>query len=224
MGKHMCAIAVSVFFMISALALTLISIYFDYWYEVDAVNNSNTTIKNTFSYRYGMWRKCYLYEVPSAEERVRYEKCVYTYEDLIPRKDPEDSDGIRYLHLERSWVGLLITCGAIQIFAVLTMICGLWPCRKNPKRSSIYLASAILFLFAAMAGVASNVCFMALRDLDENKNYIYPAKTEIKYDWTFMTSWIGTGLCFILAFMYICLLCVDYDDVNETGKYSTFSE
>ena len=61
----MCAIAVSVFFMISALALTLISIYFDYWYEVDAVNNSNTTIKNTFSYRYGMWRKCYLYEVPS---------------------------------------------------------------------------------------------------------------------------------------------------------------
>lgn len=33
----------------------------------------------------------------SAEERVRYEKCVYTYEDLIPRKEPEDSDGIRYL-------------------------------------------------------------------------------------------------------------------------------
>lgn len=80
------------------------------------------------------------------------------------------------------------------------------------------------FIISAMAGVASNVCFMALRDLDENKNYIYPAKTEIKYDWTFMTSWVGTGLCFILAFMYICLLCVDYDDVNETGKYSTFSE
>ena len=65
---------------------------------------------------------------------------------------------------------------------------------------------------------------MALRDLDENKNYIYPVHTNIKYDWTFMTSWIGTGLCFILAFIYICLLCVDYDDINETGKYSTFSE
>lgn len=84
--------------------------------------------------------------------------------------------------------------------------------------------SHIIILFSAMAGVASNVCFMALRDLDENKYHMYPANTNIEYLWTFMTSWIATGLLFILAFLYICLLCVDYDDVNESGKYSTFPE
>lgn len=220
----MCVIGFSVFFMMAALALTLISIYFDYWYEVDASGSSNVTVRYEFSYRYGMWRKCYLNKVPSNETKIRYGQCVYTYEDLVPKDPPETTDEIRYLHLERSWVGCLIACGGIQIFAVLSMICGLWPCRTNPKRSKIYLVTAILFLLAAMAGVASNVCFMALRDLDQNKYYIYPQDTKIKYDWTFMTSWIGTGLCFILAFMYICLMCIDYDDINETGKYSTFSE
>lgn len=66
MGKHICAIGVSVFFMISALALTLVSIYFDYWYEIDASGNTNSTIKNEYSYRYGMWRKCYLLEIPTS--------------------------------------------------------------------------------------------------------------------------------------------------------------
>ena len=66
MGKHMCGISVSVFFMISAFALTLISIYFDYWYEIDASGNSNSTIKNEYSYRYGMWRRCYLQEIPAS--------------------------------------------------------------------------------------------------------------------------------------------------------------
>jgi hypothetical protein len=55
MGKHMCGISVSVFFMISAFALTLISIYFDYWYEIDASGNSNSTIKNEYSYRYDLF-------------------------------------------------------------------------------------------------------------------------------------------------------------------------
>lgn len=75
-----------------------------------------------------------------------------------------------------------------------------------------------------MAGVASNVCFMALRDLDENKYRIYPENTSIAYQWTFMTSWAATGILFILAFLYIFLLCVDYDDINESGKYSSFPE
>lgn len=65
MGKHMCAIGFSVFLMISALALTLVSVYFDRWYKVDASGNSNLTIKNTYSYHYGMWRKCYLHEIPA---------------------------------------------------------------------------------------------------------------------------------------------------------------
>jgi hypothetical protein len=64
---------------------------------------------------------------------------------------------------------------------------------NNVKIKFTFINSHISLFFSAMAGVASNVCFMALRDLDENKNYIYPAHTNIKYDWTFMTSWIGTG-------------------------------
>lgn len=51
--------------------------------------------------------------------------------------------------LERAWVGCAIASAGIQIFAILTMICGLWPADcANAKRSTLYLVTSILCLIA----------------------------------------------------------------------------
>lgn len=63
-----------------------------------------------------------------------------------------------YLHislpdLERAWVGCAIASAGIQIFAILTMICGLWPADcANAKRSTLYLVTSILCLIAGNHG------------------------------------------------------------------------
>lgn len=51
--------------------------------------------------------------------------------------------------LERAWVGCAIASAGIQIVAILTMICGLWPADcANAKRSTLYLVTSILCLIA----------------------------------------------------------------------------
>lgn len=55
--------------------------------------------------------------------------------------------------LERAWVGCAIASAGIQIFAILTMICGLWPADcANAKRSTLYLVTSILCLIAGNHG------------------------------------------------------------------------
>lgn len=224
MGRgQLCLLFLVLCMILISLGLILTSIVTDYWYNVQN-SNSNTTVANTYSYSFGMWRKCYTKDVPKDvpyERRVN--KCAYTYQDLVPRTMPSTEEGARYLHLERAWVGCAIASAGIQIFAILTMICGLWPADcANAKRSTLYLVTSILCLIAAMCGITSGICFIALRDLDSSSRNIYPNGTTTLYDFSFMMEWASNSLCILEGFIFLCLLKMDYNDITETGKYNSF--
>ena len=78
-----------------------------------------------------------------------------------------------------------------------------------------------MFFFSAMAGIASGICFIALRDLDHNSRNTYPDGVDTEYQWSFMLGWAGTGLCMIEGFLFLAVLRMDYDDVAESGRYTT---
>ncbi|XP_061175744.1 uncharacterized protein LOC133184683 [Saccostrea echinata] len=224
MGRgQLCLLFLVLCMILISLGLILTSIVTDYWYTVKN-DNSNTTVANTFSYSFGMWRKCYSKEVPKDvpyERRVN--KCAYTYQDLIPRVMPKKAEDERYLHMERAWVGCAVASAGIQIFAILTMICGLWPAKCNDaKRSTLYLAASILCLIAGMCGIASGICFIALRDMDSTSRDIYPNNTTVQYNFSFMLEWAANSLCILEGFVFLCLLKMDYNDITETGKYNSF--
>ncbi|XP_069124171.1 transmembrane protein 178B-like [Argopecten irradians] len=226
MGRgSLCLLFFALLFLLVSLGLTLASIVTDYWYTADATSATNQTVQNVFSYHFGMWRKCYTYNIPdSVPDERRAGMCGYTYQDLIPvREDTRTFEQKRYLHLERSWLGCMLACAAVQVFSVLTLICGLWPADcKSIKKSSLYLVSAILSLIAGMCGIASGICFIALRDHDIYSRMIYPSQVTYSYGWSFALGWGGTGLCLLEGFIFLCLLRKDYDDVNETRKYNSF--
>lgn len=224
MGRgQLCLLFLVLCMILISLGLILTSIVTDYWYNVQN-SNSNATVANTYSYTFGMWRKCYSKDVPKDvpyERRVN--KCAYTYQDLVPRSMPSTEEGARYLHLERAWVGCAIASAGIQIFAILTMICGLWPADcANAKRSTLYLVTSILCLIAAMCGITSGICFIALRDIDSSSRNIYPNGTTTLYDFSFMMEWASNSLCILEGFIFLCLLKMDYNDITETGKYNSF--
>ncbi|XP_060076494.1 transmembrane protein 178B-like [Ylistrum balloti] len=226
MGRgSLCLLFFALFFMLVSLGLTLASIVTDFWYTVDATAATNRTVQTIFSYNFGMWRKCYTYSIPdSVPVDRRTGMCGYTYQDLIPvREDTRTFEEKRYLHLERSWLGCMMACAAVQVFGVLTLICGLWPADcKSLKKSSLYLVSAILCLIAGMCGIASGICFIALRDIDIFTHVIYPSHVTYSYGWSFALGWGGTGLCILEGFIFLCLLRSDYININETRKYNSF--
>ena len=75
--------------------------------------------------------------------------------------------------------------------------------------------------FSAMAGIASGICFIAMRDIDETSKEIYPDTVDRAYGWSFILAWAGTGLVLIQGFVFLCLLRMDYDDVAESNNYKT---
>ena len=89
----------------------------------------------------------------------------------------------------------------------------------------IYVNFLIFSMFSsfipAMAGIASGICFIALRDIDETSREIYPSEVDRKYSWSFMLGWAGTGLVLVHGFIFLCLLRMDYDDVGESNTYKT---
>lgn len=72
-----------------------------------------------------------------------------------------------------------------------------------------------------MAGIASGICFIALRDLDHTTRSVFPEGTTTKYAWSFILGWVGTGLCLLEGFIFLALLRMDYDDVADSGRYQT---
>lgn len=225
MGKgHLCVLFSALFLILVSLGLIVTSIVTDYWYEVDGSSSTNATVVRSFSYSLGMWRKCYKNGIPiDAPAQDRQGDCVFTYKALTKRaEDDMPASDYRYLSLERSWLALMITAAGLELFTILTLICGLWPgeCRTF-KRSTLYLVAALMSLLASMAGIASGICFIALRDLDHTSRDTFPAKVDTAYGWSFILAWIGTGLALVEGFMFLCLLRMDYDDVGESGKYQT---
>lgn len=64
MGRgQLCLLFLVLCMILISLGLILTSIVTDYWYNVQN-SNSNTTVANTYSYSFGMWRKCYTKDVP----------------------------------------------------------------------------------------------------------------------------------------------------------------
>ena len=74
---------------------------------------------------------------------------------------------------------------------------------------------------SAMAAIASGICFIALRDIDETSRKIYPNEVDRDYSWSFILAWVGTGLVLIQGFIFLCLLRMDYDDVGESNQYKS---
>ena len=81
-----------------------------------------------------------------------------------------------------------------------------------------------------MCGIASGICFIAVRDLDNTtfrtRAVMPPAVPEYAsqtFDWSFMLHWIATGLCFVDSFLLLCLLKNSYECVNEEAKFSPYN-
>jgi hypothetical protein len=86
------------------------------------------------------------------------------------------------------------------------------------------------FFFPAMCGIASGVCFIALRDLDNETSRsqtvmppVVPEYASQDYYWSFMLHWIGTGLAFVDSFILLCLMKNSYESVNEDYKFSPYA-
>lgn len=224
-GKcHLCVLFAVMFLILASLGLLVTSIVTEYWYEVNGEASTNATLRREYSYHMGMWRKCYRHGIPlDIPLEYRQGDCVLTYKNLTMRaEDNMSSDDYRYLSMERSWVALMITAAALLLFTILAVICGLWPgdCHSI-KRSTLYLIAAIMCLLAAMAAIASGICFIALRDLDITKRHVFPPEVELSYRWSFILGWVGTGLSLIDGFLFLGLLKMDYEDVAESGRYQT---
>jgi len=71
-----------------------------------------------------------------------------------------------------------------------------------------------------MAAIASGICFIAMRDLDKSSRLQYPTDVSLRYDWSFILGWVGTGLALLEGFMFLALLRMDYEDVAESGRYN----
>lgn len=67
MGRgQLCLLFLVLCMILISLGLILTSIVTDYWYNVQN-SNSNTTVANTYSYSFGMWRKCYTKDIPKGK-------------------------------------------------------------------------------------------------------------------------------------------------------------
>ncbi|KAL5018053.1 hypothetical protein ScPMuIL_003775 [Solemya velum] len=222
---RMCLLFFVLFITLASMALTLTGIVTDFWYTVDGSESSISAVQTNFSYHFGMWRRCFTKGIPMGyDTKDIYGDCVYTYRELAPLLEQDmNFEDARYLHLERSWVGCAIASAGVQLFTLLVVICGLWPgdC-KRIKARSVHLAASIMTLLAGMCGIASGICFIALRDIDETTDKIYPTGVTQKYDYSFIVAWVGCGLCIVEGFIYLCLLKSDKDDDSES-KYSYYS-
>lgn len=78
------------------------------------------------------------------------------------------------------------------------------------------------FIFTGMCGIASGICFIALRDMDSTSRNIYPNGAIVQYDFSFMLEWAANTVCILEGFVFLCLLKMDYNDITETGKYNSF--
>ncbi|XP_071107917.1 uncharacterized protein [Haliotis cracherodii] len=208
------------FLLLAALALTLIGVLTEYWYFVEADSNLNETMQREWNYNYGLWKKCYP-GIPQDIVKNKIGSCVTIYQDLIKVDESRlDNEGQIYMHLSRSVVGFAITMGAVQIAAILTLICGNWPGNcKTIRKGKLYLTSSLILLFATMCGIVSGISFIALRDIDRKDRGIYPDGVSSQYGWSFMVTWISSGLNLVDSFILLCLLRTVYDDVNEGNKY-----
>lgn len=70
-----------------------------------------------------------------------------------------------------------------------------------------------------MCGIVSGISFIALRDIDRKDRAMYPDGVSSQYGWSFMVTWISSGLNLVDSFILLCLLRTVYDDVNEGNKY-----
>jgi len=57
--------------------------------------------------------------------------------------------------------------------------------------------------FTGMAGVASGICFIALRDKDSQSLRIYPDHVTYQYGLSFILAWVGAGLCIVEGFLFL---------------------
>ncbi|ESO87432.1 hypothetical protein LOTGIDRAFT_235099 [Lottia gigantea] len=225
MGNKFVCLGVVLFMILASLTLNLVAILTDHWYNVQADSLGNSTFQSKWTYHYGIWKKCYESlpsDTPVVKERVGSNgNCIFIYEDMIQsHEDTLPYDDQLYLHLTRCFVAFAILCGGIQLFTILTLICGVWPADcHNIKRSKIYLGAALMLLLATICGSVSGICFIALRDLDVDPQNLYPQGVASNYDWSFMIHWISTGMCIVESCILLCLLKESYDDVAEKFSY-----
>ncbi|KAL8569242.1 hypothetical protein ACOMHN_047929 [Nucella lapillus] len=252
MGQTCILVCVVVGVVIS-LGLNLTALLTDHWYSAETPDNIDPVAKTMYNFHYGLWRLCYDENLPDyVAQDNRYEKdgsCAYIYKQLIERNEDDLVYNSRLrLHLSRTVLGCSIASGAAILASLISLLCGL--CRlcaaQSDKRPCVYLSASLLLLLATVSGIASGICFIALRDLDNttarpssssSSSYSSSSSSSVMplppalpeyvsqdYSWSFMLHWIGTGLALVESFLLLCLLRNSYEFVGEdTKSWSRFS-
>ncbi|KAK7113636.1 uncharacterized protein [Littorina saxatilis] len=236
MGQYYVLVLV-LFLLLASLALTIVALLTDNWYRVHTPDNVNPEAKKKYNFHFGLWRLCYEDMPEAIANDESYDKegssCIFIHKALI-QKDEEsmDYDSKLRLHLSRTVLGCNIAAAAVMLFSMIALMCGVWPAKcDNVKKPGLFLSVSILLLFATLCGIASGVCFIAVRDLDNTtvrtKAVLPPAVplyASQMFDWSFMLHWIGTGLAFVDSFLLLCLLKNSYDLVNEgPAKFTPYT-
>lgn len=231
---QVCALVFINLVLVLAIAGTLVALLTDNWYRVDTYS-TDVTSRQTYNFHYGLWRLCYDEIPPNVANSERFKRngdCIFIHEELIQRDEENMDYGRRLrLHLSRTVVGCSIAAAAIQLGVLVSLVCGVWPGGCDPvKRPCLYLSTSLLLMLATMSGMASGICFIALRDLD-NTTFTDskfkdpslfppppPGDANQNYHWSFMIHWIATGLALVDSFVLLCLLRNSYETVNEKFK------
>lgn len=59
--------------------------------------------------------------------------------------------------------------------------------------------------------MAGGICFIALRDLEVESRDTYRKSDLRYYDWSFVLSWVSTGLCLCQSAIFLFLYRFVYD-------------
>ncbi|XP_064594421.1 uncharacterized protein LOC135461322 [Liolophura sinensis] len=207
------ALVLAFLFCISGIALIAISIGTDNWYHVMTAQGDATP-----SYHFGLWRRCYDNTIPAEipkEDLVGLSNnCLHL--ELVKAQEwlLAPSEQLR-MHLLRSHVGLICTSCVLQFSTLIILILGLWPSGscgcKSFRQSVVYLGTGLLSLLSTIAGMAGGICFIALRDLEEESRDTYRKSDLRYYDWSFVLSWVSTGLCLCQSAIFLFLYRFAYD-------------
>ncbi|KAL8597314.1 hypothetical protein ACOMHN_056077 [Nucella lapillus] len=153
---HLCKLGLAFFLMLTALTFSLLALLTDNWYHVTTDPDIDPEVKQRYNYHFGLWRLCYDRMPKDMAADPQYRKdgssCIFIYRQLLHRQEHTlDDDARLRLHLSRTVMGGSIAEAAFTLFAVLSLMCGVWPSSKltAARQGCVFLGTAILLLLAS---------------------------------------------------------------------------
>ncbi|KAK8395933.1 hypothetical protein O3P69_005807 [Scylla paramamosain] len=178
----------------------------------------------------GLFRICYPDTRPKGVEL--YMSPVETYcENIDYHIFNEDSDPTQFsedemvrLHMARSMIALFIVSFFFVFVAFWTGVAGCW--RRSPGNIA---STAILMLLACLFSAGGMGLWHGVEYYEEEKLKTDPWKaswdeilqnaTTIQYDWSYMLSWIGTGMALLAFCLFLAASqCMQGEQQREQAK------